>query len=222
MEFELSEEQRMWQQAVHEFCAQEVKPLAAEMDERQEFNAEAVAKMEPLGLLGLNVPEQYGGAGIDAISAAIAIEELGWSDGGTGLSVSAHNGLACAPIALFGTEDQKQRWLPDLAKGAGGPRFPGPDRAWRRVGSDGRRQDACRAHERRMGVGWQQGLDYERQCGLTDCYFVPNRPKWRLESLEPYCRSHRCGRPPHPSRREEDGRSRFTYSCIDLRERACA
>ncbi len=120
MEFELSEEQRMWQEAVHEFCAQEVKPLAAEMDERQEFNAEAVAKMEPLGLLGLNVPEQYGGAGIDAISAAIAIEELGWADGGTGLSVSAHNGLACAPIALFGTEEQKQRWLPDLAKGAGG------------------------------------------------------------------------------------------------------
>jgi alkylation response protein AidB-like acyl-CoA dehydrogenase len=96
MEFNLTEEQRMWQQTVHEFCAREVKPLAAEMDERQEFNAGAVEKMGPLGLLGLNVPEQYGGTGIDAISAAIAVEELGWADGGTALSVSAHNGLACA------------------------------------------------------------------------------------------------------------------------------
>jgi len=120
MEFDLSEEQRMWQQAVHEFCSQEVKPLAAEMDERQEFNAKAVEKMGPLGLLGLNIPEQYGGAGIDAISASIAIEELGWADGGTALSVSAHNGLACAPIALFGTEEQKQRWLPDMANGSNG------------------------------------------------------------------------------------------------------
>lgn len=120
MEFELSEEQRMWQQAVHDFCTQEVKPLAAEMDERQEFNAGAVEKMGPLGLLGLNIPETYGGAGVDAVSAAIAIEELGWADGGTALSIAAHNGLACAPIALFGTEEQKQHWLPGLAEGSGG------------------------------------------------------------------------------------------------------
>ncbi len=120
MDFDLTEEQRMWQQTVHEFSDQEVRPMAAEMDERQEFNAGAVEKMGPLGLLGLNVPEQYGGTGIDAISAAIAIEELGWADGGTALSVSAHNGLACAPIALFGTDEQKQRWLPDLVSGTKG------------------------------------------------------------------------------------------------------
>ena len=120
MEFDLTEEQHMWQQTVHEFCAQEVKPLAAEMDERQEFNAGAVEKMGPLGLLGLNVPEKYGGTGIDAISSAIAVEELGWADGGTALSVSAHNGLACAPIAHFGTDEQKQRWLPNLVSGSNG------------------------------------------------------------------------------------------------------
>ena len=120
MDFDLTEQQRMWQQTVHEFSDQEVRPMAAEMDERQEFNAGAVEKMGPLGLLGLNVPEQYGGTGIDAISAAIAIEELGWADGGTALSVSAHNGLACAPIALFGTDEQKQRWLPDLVSGTKG------------------------------------------------------------------------------------------------------
>lgn len=120
MDFDLTEEQRMWQKTVHEFSDQEVRPMAAEMDERQEFNAGAVKKIGPLGLLGLNVPEQYGGTGIDAISGAIAIEELGWADGGTALSVSAHNGLACAPIALFGTDEQKQRWLPDLVSGAKG------------------------------------------------------------------------------------------------------
>ena len=120
MDFDLTEEQRMWQKAVHEFSDQEVRPMAAEMDERQEFNKVAVEKMGPLGLLGLNVPEQYGGTGIDAISAAIAIEELGWADGGTALSVSAHNGLACAPIALFGTDEQKRRWLPDLVSGTKG------------------------------------------------------------------------------------------------------
>ena len=120
MDFDLTEEQRMWQQTVHEFSDQEVRPMAAEMDERQEFNAGAVEKMGPLGLLGLNVPEQYGGTGIDAISGAIAIEELGWADGGTALSVSAHNGLACAPIALFGTDEQKQRWLPGLVSGTKG------------------------------------------------------------------------------------------------------
>ena len=120
MDFDLTEEQRMWQKTVHGFSDQEVRPMAAEMDERQEFNAGAVKKMGPLGLLGLNVPEQYGGTGIDAISGAIAIEELGWADGGTALSVSAHNGLACAPIALFGTDEQKQRWLPDQVSGAKG------------------------------------------------------------------------------------------------------
>ncbi len=120
MNFELSEEQRMWRQAVHEFCANELKPQAAEQDARAEFNAAAVGKMGPLGLLGLNIPEQHGGAGVDPVSAAIAIEELGWADGGTALSVSAHNGLACAPIALFGTDEQQARWLPALAAGEGG------------------------------------------------------------------------------------------------------
>lgn len=120
MDFELTDEQRMWRQVVHEFCLQEVKPQAAELDARAEFNAEAVGKMAPLGLLGLNIPEEYGGAGVDAISAAIAIEELGWACGGTALSIAAHNGLGCEPIASFGSEAQRRRWLPDLATGKGG------------------------------------------------------------------------------------------------------
>lgn len=120
MDFELNEEQRMWRLAVHDFCAQEVRPLAGELDAKAEFNEKAVKKMAPLGLLGLLIPEEYGGAGVDAISAAIAIEELGWADGGTALSIAAHNGLGCAPIVLFGSDEQKRRWLPRLARGEGG------------------------------------------------------------------------------------------------------
>ncbi|MBM3153557.1 MAG: acyl-CoA dehydrogenase family protein, partial [Chloroflexi bacterium] len=76
MNFDLTDEQRMWQKAVHDFVMAEVQPKARETDEAEEFNWPAVRKMGPLGLLGLNIPESYGGPGIDAISAAIAIEEL--------------------------------------------------------------------------------------------------------------------------------------------------
>lgn len=117
MNFDLTEEQRMWRNAVHDFVAREVKPKAHEVDENAEFNWSAMRKMGPMGLLGLNIPEEYGGAGVDAISAAIAIEELGWGCGSMGLSIAAHNGLGTAPIVLFGTEEQKQRYLPLAASG---------------------------------------------------------------------------------------------------------
>ncbi len=120
MDFQLSREQQMWRQTVHEFVAREVKPRAREVDEKGEFNQQAVKKMGPLGLLGLNVPEQYGGSGVDAISAAIAIEELGWGCGSTALAVAAHNSLGCAPIAMFGSEELKRQFLPPVASGAGG------------------------------------------------------------------------------------------------------
>lgn len=119
MDFELSSEQQMWRAAVHAFAAQEVQPRARATDEHAQFNWEATRKMGPLGLLGLNVPEQYGGAGTDAVSAAIAIEELGWACGSTALAIAAHNGLACGPLALFGSEELKTRWLPRLTSGQG-------------------------------------------------------------------------------------------------------
>ena len=119
MDFELNEEQRMWKEMVHNFVAQEVKPLAQEVDETGKFNWQAARKMGPVGLLGLNVPEQYGGAGVDAISASLAVEELGWGCGSTALSISAHNGLGCAPLTLFADEDVKQRFLRPVASGAG-------------------------------------------------------------------------------------------------------
>lgn len=119
MDFDLNQEQRMWKDTIHNFVAQEVKPLAREVDESGQFNWHAAKKMGPIGLLGLNVPEEYGGAGVDAISAAIAVEELGWGCGSTGLSISAHNGLGCAPLTLFANYEVKERFLPPVATGRG-------------------------------------------------------------------------------------------------------
>lgn len=109
----------MWREAVHDFVAREVKPQARDVDEKGEFNWSAVRKMGPLGLLGLSVPEEYGGPGVDAISAAIAIEELGWGCGSTALAIAAHNGLGCASVALFGSEELKRRFLPPAVSGKG-------------------------------------------------------------------------------------------------------
>ncbi|MBN2551032.1 MAG: acyl-CoA dehydrogenase family protein [Anaerolineales bacterium] len=119
MNFELTQEQRMWREVVHDFVEREVKPKAQEVDEEASFNWPAVRKMGPLGLLGLGVPEQYGGSNVDSISAAIAIEELGWGCGSTALSISAHNGLGTMPLVLYGTEAQKRRFLPPLVTGKG-------------------------------------------------------------------------------------------------------
>ena len=119
MNFDLNEEQRMWRDAVHDFVVREVKPRAREVDEQAEYNWGAVRKMGPLGMLGLNIPEEFGGSGVDAVSAAITIEELGWGCGSTALSISAHNGLGCAPVAMFGTHEQKARFLAPVASGEG-------------------------------------------------------------------------------------------------------
>ena len=119
MDFQLNEEQEMFRGLVHDFVAREVKPKAKETDETGEFNWAAVRKMGPMGLLGLEVPEEYGGAGMDALSAAIAVEELGWGCGSTALAVAAHNSLALGPIVRYGTEEQKMKWLPAMASGQG-------------------------------------------------------------------------------------------------------
>src|SRR3990172_7166987 len=119
MNFDLTQEQKQWRDAVHDFVAKEVKPKARHVDETGEFNWDATKKMSPLGLLGLNVAEAYGGAGVDAVSAALAIEQLGWGCGSTALAIAAHNALGCAPIANFGSEELKQRFLPKVASGQG-------------------------------------------------------------------------------------------------------
>jgi len=117
MNFDLTDEQRMWRDVVHDFVAKEVKPKARHVDETGEFNWEATRKMGSVGLLGLNIPEEYGGTGVDAISAAIAVEELGWGCGSTALAIAAHNGLGSAPVALFGSDELKEKFLPPATDG---------------------------------------------------------------------------------------------------------
>lgn len=117
MDFELNQEQKMYQRAVHDFCAGEIKPYAGEIDENGELRWEAIRKMPELGLTGLQVPEEYGGANLDTMTAMLAIEELGWACGSTALSLAAHNGLCCAPISNWGSQAQKERYLPKLVSG---------------------------------------------------------------------------------------------------------
>jgi len=117
MDFELNDEQKMFQRVVRDFCEAELKPYAAEVDAKGELRWEAVQKMGDLGLLSLQVPEEYGGAELDTISASIAVEEIGRVCGSTGLSISAHNGLGCGPIVNWGTEAQKEKYLPKLISG---------------------------------------------------------------------------------------------------------
>ena len=117
MNFDLNEEQKAWKKSVHDFVGKVVKPKAREVDETYEFNWDAVRKGGPLGLLGLSIPEAYGGSNVDMISSSIAMEELGWGCGSTALAFTAHNGLGTAPIALYGSEELKSKWLPLLADG---------------------------------------------------------------------------------------------------------
>ncbi len=119
MDFQLNAEQQMWQEAVHDFCQNELKPRAAQTDAEARLPLDVVKKMAPLGLLALPVPEADGGPGLDSVSAAIAIEELGRACGSTTLSVAAHNGLCVNPLVAFGTAEQKAQYLPVLMSGDG-------------------------------------------------------------------------------------------------------
>jgi alkylation response protein AidB-like acyl-CoA dehydrogenase len=117
MDFDLSSEHRLLQEMVRSFVAKEVAPRARHVDESSEFPWDTVRAMGKLGLLGLNVPEAYGGPGADYLSVALMLEEIGKGCGSTGLIVAAHLGLACGPLNLFGTAAQKRRWLIPLAQG---------------------------------------------------------------------------------------------------------
>lgn len=117
MEFRLSEEQEMLRDMVQDFARKELSPHAQEADERAEMPDGAVRKLGELGLMGMTVPEEYGGLPVDSVGVAIAIEEVGRGCGGTGLSLEAHACLGCMPIVRWGTPAQKERFLPRLAAG---------------------------------------------------------------------------------------------------------
>jgi len=117
MDFELTEEQQMIRKMVRDFAEREIMPIAQETDETGEFPWETIHKMAPLGLLGLPIPEEYGGAGADNVSFTIALEEIARACGSTAITLDAHTSLACEPIYFFGTEEQKRKYLVPMARG---------------------------------------------------------------------------------------------------------
>ncbi|SCG81979.1 acyl-CoA dehydrogenase domain-containing protein [Proteiniborus sp. DW1] len=117
MNFSFTSEQEMIRKTMREFAEKEIKPIAAEIDETERFPMESVQKMARYNMLGIPVPEQYGGAGGDDIAYAIAVEELSRVCGTTGVICSAHTSLGCWPILKYGTEEQKQKYLIPMAKG---------------------------------------------------------------------------------------------------------
>ncbi len=117
MSWELSEEHEAFRAVVRDFATKEIEPHAARWDEEARFPLEAVAAMGELGLFGLVVPEEWGGSGGDFASLCVAIEELGRVDQSMGITLSAGVGLGANPIFRFGTDEQRDRWLPDLVAG---------------------------------------------------------------------------------------------------------
>ncbi len=117
MDFNLSKEQLMLQKLFRDFAQNEVKPLAQEIDEEERFPAETVKKMAKLGMMGIYLPKEYGGAGADYLSYIMAVEELSKVCATTGVVLSAHTSLCCNPILDYGTEEQKKYYLPKLCSG---------------------------------------------------------------------------------------------------------
>ena len=117
MDFSLSKTEELFLQMIREFAEKEVKPLAAEVDEEERFPLETVKKMAKIGLMGIPIPKEYGGAGGSNLMYGMAVEELSRVCGTTGVILSAHTSLCCAPILENGTEEQKQKYLPKLASG---------------------------------------------------------------------------------------------------------
>ena len=117
MDLDLTPEQELIRDTVRTFARERVAPVAEELDRESRFPVELVREMAELGLMGIPIPEEQGGAGADTLSYAIAIEELTRIDSSVAITVAAHTSLGTMPIYLFGSDEQKERWLPDLASG---------------------------------------------------------------------------------------------------------
>jgi short-chain 2-methylacyl-CoA dehydrogenase len=117
VDFELSEDHALLRETVRTFAEERIAPVAEELDREHRFPYDIVAKLAEMGLMGIPIPEEYGGGGGDTLAYALAIEELTRVDSSVAITVAAHTSLGTMPIYLFGTEEQKRDWLPDLASG---------------------------------------------------------------------------------------------------------
>jgi short/branched chain acyl-CoA dehydrogenase len=115
--YDLSEEHELVRRTVRDFAQERVAPVAEELDRDHRFPYDLVAELAELGLMGMTIPDEYGGAGTDTLSYAIAVEELTRVDSSVAITVAAHHSLGTLPIFMFGSEEQKREWLPQLASG---------------------------------------------------------------------------------------------------------
>jgi len=119
LDFSLTDEQKLFQKIVREFCEKEIKPISKKIDKEEYFPEELYKKMGRMGLMGMTVPQKYGGAGIDKVSYMIALEEISRFCGSTGITVEAHNTLGIGYIYEAGSEDQRKKYLPKYSSGEG-------------------------------------------------------------------------------------------------------
>jgi alkylation response protein AidB-like acyl-CoA dehydrogenase len=117
MNFDLGHEHELLRDTVRQFAREKVAPVAEELDRQKRFPYELVAELAELGLMGMTIPEEYGGAGADTLSYAICVEELTRIDSSVAITLAAHHSLGTLPIYYFGSDEQKREWLPDLASG---------------------------------------------------------------------------------------------------------
>ncbi len=117
MNVEFNQDQKLMQQSAREFAEKFLKPVAKKLDETQEFPVELIRKAAELGFMGVAIPEEYGGAGMDSVSYTIMMEEIARYCGSTSVILSVNNSLVCGPLLKYGTEEQKHKWLTPLAKG---------------------------------------------------------------------------------------------------------
>ena len=121
-----TEEQKMVQDMVRSFATEKLLPIAAEIDANHRYPAEIIKELGELGMMGVYIPEEYGGGGMDVVSYAIVVEELSRACASTGVIVSAHTSLCVDPIYKFGTEEQKKKYLPGVAAGKLADGWPCP------------------------------------------------------------------------------------------------
>ncbi|MHC4914728.1 MAG: acyl-CoA dehydrogenase family protein, partial [Planctomycetota bacterium] len=117
MDFKLSEDEQMTRDCAREFAEKRLMPVAAELDEKQEFPEELVAELADLGLMGIPVPEEWGGGGLSTAAYAVAVEEVSRGCASVGVTLSAHTSLACDPLMKYGSDEQKEKFLKPLAAG---------------------------------------------------------------------------------------------------------
>src|SRR5512144_592372 len=117
MDFDFTPEQELLRRSVREFAESELRPHVREWDEAQQFPRDLLSKLADLGMMGIQFPEEFGGAAMSSVDYCICIEELARVDPSVSLTVAAHNGLGAAHIAMFGTDEQKRRYLTPLARG---------------------------------------------------------------------------------------------------------